>query len=597
MPSLLLVVLLVEVTVHLVNTIGAATINNLLWNIYLALPTPVSKQAAEKNKLQKEYLAIRRDLNATSSQDRFAKWAKLRRQHDKQLQELEKMKASYEASKAKFDRTAGIIRWCATSGVKFILPWIYGKEPMFWLPNGWFPYYVEWILSFPRAPLGSISIVSWQTACAAAVLLFSDAIITTFAFAVGAKPAQKQPVTPTTGEKGPPPASAQGNSEKEDIPFTRTTQQYDIARIEQSTMVSISWGTIKSLLIFFGPILLPKAIGYYQSLRASSKAANQPIRPLPASGVRALSILCTISLVLLILALPPFAPENLFRLTSSRLQIPTDVLFNRLTSLRPNNALTQSDGALRARFVNLESRLLYLQYGPDVLASCPFCISDEPKTYLYYALPALAAPHLLNLIALSLATSGAVAGPEAARWRRTAAMASAVVAGLDAWSVSTYNYGANARAARLVDLEMFFWTARALRLAALGLLDLGVAALIYVSATNRLFAAPPDAAARVDAVTRQLLATKSRLSAVGIVKNTSLRDEDLRARTAAYWMHEGHLMREVMEDREVIEGVNDALSNRINIQDISRDAENYALNMLPQPVPQPQPPAPESAVG
>lgn len=30
MPSLLLVVLLVEVAVHLVNTIGAATINNLV---------------------------------------------------------------------------------------------------------------------------------------------------------------------------------------------------------------------------------------------------------------------------------------------------------------------------------------------------------------------------------------------------------------------------------------------------------------------------------------------------------------------------------------------------------------------------------------
>ncbi|KAJ8113583.1 hypothetical protein ONZ43_g5121 [Nemania bipapillata] len=91
MPSLLLVVLLVEVAVHLVNTIGATTINNMLWNIYLTLPSQVSKEAAEKNKLQKEYLAIRRDLNATSSQDQFAKWAKLRRQHDKQLQELEKI--------------------------------------------------------------------------------------------------------------------------------------------------------------------------------------------------------------------------------------------------------------------------------------------------------------------------------------------------------------------------------------------------------------------------------------------------------------------------------------------------------------------------
>ncbi|KAI1745360.1 hypothetical protein F4680DRAFT_101834 [Xylaria scruposa] len=355
-------------------------------------------------------------------------------------------------------------------------------------------------------------------------------------------------------------------------------------------MVSISWGTIKSLLLFFGPILLPKAIGSYQRLRASSKAANQPIRPLPASAFRAISILSSISLVLLVLALPPFAPENLFRLTSSRLQIPTDVLFTRLASLRPDNALTPTDAALRLKFVNRESRLLYLQFGPEVLASCPFCVSDEPDTYLYYALPSLLAPHLLNIVVLSLATSATIAGNEAARWRRNAALAGAVAAGFDIWSVITYNHGANARHTRLGDVDMFFWTSRALRHLVLGLIDMGIAALIYVSSTNRLFAAPPEPAARVEAVTRQLLATKSRLSAVGIVKNTSLRDEELRARTSAYWTHEGRLMREVMEDRDVVEGVNDALTNRINIQDISRDAETYALNMLPQP----RPPIPEA---
>ncbi len=128
---------------------------------------------------------------------------------------------------------------------------------------------------------------------------------------------------------------------------------------------------------------------------------------------------------------------------------------------------------------------------------------------------------------------------------------------------------------------------------ALGILDAAVAGVIWLSATNRLFATPPTPAARVEAVTHQLLATKSRLSAVGIVKNTNLRDEDLRVRTAAYWTHEGRVMREVMEEREVVEGVNDALAKRINIQDISRDAENYAVNVLPQPVPV----APVSAVG
>ncbi|RYC63059.1 hypothetical protein CHU98_g3144 [Xylaria longipes] len=335
-------------------------------------------------------------------------------------------------------------------------------------------------------------------------------------------------------------------------------------------MASISWGTVKSLLLFFGPILLPKALGYYQRLRASSKAANQPIRPLPASALRAVSILSVTHL---------------------------------LASADPNRRSLHAPGvpaaeqlahaerrALRLKFVNLESRLLYLQFGPDVLASCPFCVSDEPKTYLYYALPSLLAPHLLNLVVLSLATSATVAGNEAARWRRSAAMVSAVAAGFDVWSVSTYNYGANARVARPADIDMFFWTSRALRHIILGVIDVGIAALIYVSSTNRLFAAPPDPASRVEAVTRQLLATKSRLSAVGIVKNTSLRDEELRARTSAYWTHEGRLMREVMEDRDVVEGVNDALANRINIQDISRDAETYALNMLPQP----RPPIPEA---
>lgn len=52
-----------------------------------------SKLVREQRELQKSYLSVRRDLNATSSQDEFAKWAKLRRQHDKMFEQLEKMSA------------------------------------------------------------------------------------------------------------------------------------------------------------------------------------------------------------------------------------------------------------------------------------------------------------------------------------------------------------------------------------------------------------------------------------------------------------------------------------------------------------------------
>jgi hypothetical protein len=51
---------------------------------------------------------------------------------------------------------------------------------MFWLPQGWVPYYAEWLLSFPRAPLGSVSIQAWVLACGAVILLISDAIVAAY---------------------------------------------------------------------------------------------------------------------------------------------------------------------------------------------------------------------------------------------------------------------------------------------------------------------------------------------------------------------------------------------------------------------------------
>lgn len=48
---------------------------------------------------------------------------------------------------------------------------------MFWLPQDWMPYYAEWLLSFPQAPLGSVSIQAWVLACGVVIVLVSDAIV------------------------------------------------------------------------------------------------------------------------------------------------------------------------------------------------------------------------------------------------------------------------------------------------------------------------------------------------------------------------------------------------------------------------------------
>lgn len=39
------------------------------------------------------------------------------------------------------------------------------------------PYYVEWLLSFPRAPLGSISVNLWFIACASVISMASEGVV------------------------------------------------------------------------------------------------------------------------------------------------------------------------------------------------------------------------------------------------------------------------------------------------------------------------------------------------------------------------------------------------------------------------------------
>lgn len=421
---------------------------------------------------------------------------------------------------------------------------------------------------------------------------------------------------------------------------------------------------LQSLLLFLGPLLLPRVLGMYRRLRTAAAVRAQQsrpggsaaalVRPLAPRTVVVLGVLAAAAVAWLLsggLLLPAAAsralhlpaalrvPENVFAATQSRLQAPTDVLFTRLAAQRPGRALTPGDEALRRRLVSLESRLLYLQYGPDVLADCPFCggtgvdagtgaAAFSAVHYLYYALLDLVAAHLANLVLVAAATSpllllgrkgassssraGAsaaaaadraydVAAAHVRRWRAPASVAALVLAGLDLYVVAAYDRQANARAARLGDLDPFFWSMRAYRGAACGGLLAALAGVLYLAASGRhgsprlggllgvvLFGALPPAAVaaaapaqRVAAAAAGLAVVKSKLSAGAIVKNTALRDAALRARTEAYWAREVRLVAAAMEEREVLESVNDALENRIDMQRVVRDAAQYAENVVP----------------
>lgn len=82
-----------------------------------------------------------------------------------------------KAFQQKFTSAATTLRYISTSGLRLFLQFWYAKAAMFWVPQGWVPWYVEWMLSFPRAPMGSVSIQVWGISCASVVGVVGSAVV------------------------------------------------------------------------------------------------------------------------------------------------------------------------------------------------------------------------------------------------------------------------------------------------------------------------------------------------------------------------------------------------------------------------------------
>lgn len=89
--------------------------------------------------------------------------------------------ASLNSFKTTFDQFLSVARWLGPQGLRFVIQFWYSKEPVFWLPKGWVPYPVEWILAFPKAPTGSISVQVWFIACTSVIQLVGGAVKAAYA--------------------------------------------------------------------------------------------------------------------------------------------------------------------------------------------------------------------------------------------------------------------------------------------------------------------------------------------------------------------------------------------------------------------------------
>ncbi|KAF3040819.1 hypothetical protein E8E11_007453 [Didymella keratinophila] len=315
---------------------------------------------------------------------------------------------------------------------------------------------------------------------------------------------------------------------------------------------------VHSLLILFGPFVLPRIVDWFNVARATSRSV--PIRPAPPRVKHALNLLFVAAVTCLALSMSRFAPENIFVATQSHIRTETSVLFARLRHLRP---LIEDDLALRSKFeVNGRNKLYYLAYGPNTLLNCAWCVTtdgNDANNYLLYSLPKMVMPHIFQLAVLSLATSSLV-GTEGSRFRTHAMILGLATLIVEIWYFATYDITANKRTKFVQDIDSLHWRATFLRYSFFAVQDIGMAFVLWATSTNRWLAKPDSIAERLETATRLSEETLNKLRGLGLVTNSINRDPALRGVREEYWTREGQFMSDLVQEEAVMEQINAAMT-------------------------------------
>jgi hypothetical protein len=315
---------------------------------------------------------------------------------------------------------------------------------------------------------------------------------------------------------------------------------------------------VHSLLILFGPFLLPRLADWFNTARATSRSV--PIRPTPPRVQNTLNVLFVAAIACLALSLSRFAPENIFLATQSHIRTETSVLFARLRHLRP---LSEDDLVLRSKFeVNGRNKLYYLAYGPETLLNCAWCVTvngNDNSNYYIYTLPKIIMPHIVQLAVLGLATSSLV-GTEGSRFRTHTTMLGLATLIGEIWYMGTYDITANKRAKFLQDINSVYWRIRFLRYIMFAVQDIVMAFVLWATSTNRWLAKPISIAERLEMATRVSEETLNRMRGLGLIINSVNRDPALRGVKEDYWWTEGQVMSETIQEEAVLEQINTAIS-------------------------------------
>lgn len=101
--------------------------------------------------------------------------------------------------------------------MRYLVQFWFSKRAVFWLPQGWVPGYIEWILAFPRAPTGSISIQVWGIACVSVIQMVSEAVVALYTLSQREQQKTGRKEEPMAFKASTAPAGSGGTGEKKEL--------------------------------------------------------------------------------------------------------------------------------------------------------------------------------------------------------------------------------------------------------------------------------------------------------------------------------------------------------------------------------------------
>ncbi|TKA52231.1 hypothetical protein B0A53_04654 [Rhodotorula sp. CCFEE 5036] len=167
--ELLIGLLLTTLVVEVIAWIGSDRLASLVY-------TPFASASKAQKQQKADILKLRAELAATSSQDEFSKWARLRRKLDKAVQDLDNANSGSNAHRQQFAASFKKLVWLLTTVIPFIISSYHRKSPVFYLPQGWFGP-LGWWLSLPSGPAGAVVVTVWTMACKRTIQSVKAAVV------------------------------------------------------------------------------------------------------------------------------------------------------------------------------------------------------------------------------------------------------------------------------------------------------------------------------------------------------------------------------------------------------------------------------------